>query len=164
MLRDPRIVWARTSWTTIGNTVAGIGVVVLLSVGYIRFRIWLDRLTGSGAFRDGFGTWDAVGLCGVALLVAGGSLVTLRNWVGVGPRGVSFRSWLRHGEYPWATIESIEVGNPAEPRFAYIMVRVGAERVQAVRLPAFNSIAPADLAEALRRKRRVYASRNHGGI
>jgi hypothetical protein len=90
--------------------------------------------------------------------VAGGSLVTLRNWVTVGPRGVSFRSWFRRREYAWATIESFEVGNPAEPRFAYIIVRVDANRVEAVRLPAFNSIAPAELAETLRQKQRAYST------
>jgi hypothetical protein len=158
VIRDPRI-----AWVTIGNTIAGLVLAVLVLLAYTRFRVWLDRTTGFGAFRNGVDPVEGWLLFGLALLLAGGLLVPLPNWVSVGPRRLQFRSWFRCGEYQWTAIESFEVGNPAEPRLAYIMVRSPQEHLEAVRLPAFRTIAPVELVAVLRRKQRVYASHSQRG-
>ena len=150
VIRDPRITWAPT-W----NTIAGSVGAVLISLVYIAFRVWLDRKTGFGAFRNGVSPFEGWLLFGLVILVAGWLVVPLPCWVSVGPRGVKFRSWFRRGEYQWTAIESFEVGNPAEPRLAYMVVR-SRDGLQAVLLPAFRTITPVELAAALRSKQHVY--------
>ena len=130
VIRDPAVTWAR-----VRQAVGGLAVATLFSVVYVPFRVWLDRTTGSGAFRF-FTKADAVLLVVAALLVAAAWLAPGPNWLSVGPAGLAFRSWFRRQKYSWRVIESFQVGNPSEPRLAYVLVRIPEGGVRAVKLPA----------------------------
>lgn len=148
-MRDPKPTWARP---------LGMIAVLPVAVAYGVFRMWLGRTTGYyGGFPDNQPVSALVGWFLVAVLLAAAlSLVRGPTWLSAGQRGVEFRSWFRVGAYRWSEIGSFELGNPEDPRFAYIILRCTRQPSWAVRLPAFETISSSELVETLRRTQHLH--------
>jgi hypothetical protein len=151
VIRDPSVTWAR-----VGQAAVGLGTGLLFSLVYVPFRVRLDRVTRSGAFRDGFTSGDALLVAGIALLITIAWLLPMPSWLSVGPLGLRFRRWFLRREYRWSVIESFGIGNPSDPRLAYVFVRTSRGDMKAIRLPSFKTVLPADLVESLRTKQNLF--------
>ena len=125
-----------------------LGLATLpLGLAYLALRLWLEGGVRKAQLPWLFALAVAWGLA-LALL----PLVSVPVWVRAGRHGVAFRDWQRSGSYGWAQIESFEVGNPDDPRLAYVRLRSLDGRVQAVRLPSFQTIDAARLVRRLRER------------
>ena len=140
VLRDPQ--------STVQQVLVGAAAVFAIAVA----RIWIGPIELSPR---------VVAVVGMVVIVGvGASLFRLPVWVRVGPSGVAFRAWWRTGQFDWQEIESFEVGNPSEPRLAYILVKpTGGSGHRAIRAPMFSTISPSELVQRLEQKRRIFSTR-----
>ncbi len=138
VIRDPR----STPWQALG----GMTVVFV----FLFFRVWVGPI--------GLSRLAVAGAAAVAVVGVGATLFRLPVWVCVGSEGVAYRSWWRSGRFRWAEIASFELGNPSEPRFAYVILQASpGGRGHPVKLPAFSTMPPVELVRKLRAKQAVFA-------
>jgi hypothetical protein len=138
VIRDPR--------SPIHHVLASVVVVVAV----LALRVWLGPVPLSRPVLFVIGAFAVVSI--------GATAVRVPVWLRVGPSGVVFREWLRAGSFRWAEIDSFEVGNPSDPRFAYIVLHAAATQSRtAIQAPEFRSVSPSELVRTLRAKQSLHA-------
>jgi len=110
----------------------------------------------SGAHRD----FSLLEHLGFALVFLAGivAYVVYPAWATVGLNGLRFGQWWVIRRYPWCEIQGFELGNPARPEVAYVIIREDGDALsRAERLPGFSTVSPEELIAALEAKRRLFS-------
>lgn len=98
------------------------------------------------------GQWNVPLVTISAALFAAFTYVLIREWlepnfIRTDKDGVEFGSWSGRRYYRWTDIERFVVGNPASPRYAYVVLNdsAGPAHQRAVHLPTIHRVAADDL-------------------
>jgi hypothetical protein len=72
-------------------------------------------------------------------------------WIRTDASGVTVAAWFRRRLYPWASVETFDVGNPRAPDIAYMLLKPDqGTGARTVRLPNLETLSPLELVERLR--------------